>query len=90
MVAEQLFKFVREVNSSSALLIVLLQVQKRRHYMEISTTMFKNQLIWVSLNFSHYLQPQLMSQRGDISNGGTLRQTKVLKILIGKQINLLK
>ena len=37
MVADQ-FKFIMEVNSSSVLLIVLLQVQKRRHHMEIRTS----------------------------------------------------
>ena len=45
MVADQLFKFVREVKSSSVLLIFLLLVQKRRQHMEINTTMFKSQLI---------------------------------------------
>ena len=62
IVAEQ-FKFLREVNSSSALLIVLLQVYGNKYA--------KDQLI----DFSHYLQPQLTSQHGDISNGGTLSRT---------------
>ena len=38
--------------------------------MEVSTKMLKNRLIWVLLNFSHYLQPRLMSQPSDIFNGG--------------------
>lgn len=59
--------------------------------MEISTKMLKNRLIRVLLNLiSHYLQPRLMSQRSDISKGGTLRRTTVLKIFKGKQIKLLK
>ena len=40
MVADQ-FKFVMEVKSSSALLIVLLQVQKRWHHMEIKRRISK-------------------------------------------------